>query len=172
MLPEVIFINKKRGEGIHMNQEDLNAIRLVVREEIEGVENRFDNLESRFDNLENSFDNLENRFDNLENSFGKLENRFDVLQENVDILNTRFKDMEERQDEMNTRFMGMEERQNEMYNILKGIEEFKPLTRSKMDKLEVDMAKMKNHNHTLKLKTEKVEMVSEDSEEYEIDSKS
>jgi len=65
-----------------MEQQDLQQIKQVIKEEVDGlalitkkgfdeVAEKFDNLEGRFDNLEGRFDNLEGRFDNLE---GKVVN--------------------------------------------------------------------------------------------------
>jgi len=46
----------------------------------------------------------------------------------------------------------MDSRQNEMYQILRGLEENKEVNKAKVDKIEVDLEELKNHDHTIILK--------------------
>jgi hypothetical protein len=52
---------------------------LATRQDLAGLERRFDGLEHRFDVLEERFDGLEKRFDGLEQRLAGIDARIDRL---------------------------------------------------------------------------------------------
>ena len=62
------------------------------------------------------------------------------------------------QNEMEKRFDALETRQDEMYQILRGIEEFRPISETRFDNLEHDVAQLKNHTH----KTDRPEEIAQE----------
>ena len=66
-----------------LTKEDLNAIDMIVKSNIQGLENRMDGLENRMDGLENKMDRLENKMDRLENRVSGLENRVSDLEQDM-----------------------------------------------------------------------------------------
>lgn len=83
-----------------------------------------------------------------------------VIREEVGV---KLNNLEEKFKDFKIKMDGMDKRQDEMYQFLRGMEEFKPITNKRLDSLEVDMLKMKNHVHPVTIKTEEAECVSEDA---------
>ncbi len=67
--------------GNMLTTEDLNAIKIIFKEGIKGVEERLDGVESRLDGVESRLDGVENRLDNLEHNVKVI--RVDILENNV-----------------------------------------------------------------------------------------
>ncbi len=86
---------------------------------INGLNNKFDNLESNFDGLNNKFDNLENKFNVLENKFSGLESNFDSLKNNFNSLNNKFDNFEEDLSSVKQSCLRMEVEHGEILAILK-----------------------------------------------------
>lgn len=69
----------------------------------------------------------------------------------VQILD-EIKNINQRLGSLETRFDMMDSRQSEMYRILRGLEENKEVNKAKVNRIEVDLEELKNHEHTIILK--------------------
>ena len=69
-----------------MDNETLQSIRLILKEELDPIKNEIQGLKEGQERLEARFDGLETRFDGLETRFDVLETRFDSLETKVDRL--------------------------------------------------------------------------------------
>lgn len=105
--------------------EILNAINGLnnkfdnLENNFDGLNNKFDNLESNFNGLNNKFDNLENKFNGLENKFSGLESNFDSLRNDFNSLNNKFDNFEEDLSSVKQSCLRMEVEHREILAILK-----------------------------------------------------
>ncbi|MCK8816326.1 hypothetical protein MWH28_02975 [Natroniella sulfidigena] len=72
----------------------------------------------------------------------------------VSNLKGEVNNLKEGQVELRKEFNGMKQRQDEMYHLLKGWEEDKKVRKIKLNKLEIEIDKLKNHHHNITLTTD------------------
>lgn len=94
-----------------------------------------------------------NQLKSIENRIETIENRMETVENYMKSTDNRMKSMENRMDVMESRMEVMEQRQDEMYQILRKWEESRQIQNAEIDKLKIDMARMKNHKHEIVIQT-------------------
>lgn len=85
---------------------------------------------------------------------GKLDEKISSLKQSLSRFETDIKDeIKGLKDEIK----GLKARQDEMYSLLRGWEEDKTLMKSKLDKLDIDVGKLKHHRHKIVIDTQEAE---------------
>lgn len=72
-----------------MDAAELNAIRQLLREELEPVKAQIGSLENKVDKLEVRVGRLESRMDKLESRMDRLENRMDGMEAEIGSLSSQ-----------------------------------------------------------------------------------
>lgn len=93
-------------------------------------------------NTEKRVGNLERDIDIMKTDMGIMKADINTMKADIDILKVKVANLEEKVDHLKGR-------QDEMYLILRGWEEDRPIIRSALDKLDIEVARLKKHRHSL-----------------------
>lgn len=69
-----------------MSKELVEMIRTVLREELKGVDARFDQMDKRFEGVDARFDQMDKRFEKVDKRFDQMDLRMDKMDQRLDKL--------------------------------------------------------------------------------------
>ena len=91
---------KRKWVFFMLTQEDLQAISLLIKNEVEPLYKKFDNVESRLDNVDSRLDNVDSRLDKVDSRLDKVESRLDKVDSRLDNIDSRLDKIEETLEEV------------------------------------------------------------------------
>jgi chromosome segregation ATPase len=167
-----IFGSQNRANQVEYNMEVDRMEHLLhkILATVQNTEKRISNLETDMSAMKADMDTMKADMDTMKAEMGTMKADMATMRADVDTLkadmNTMKAEMGTMKAEMGTmkadmatmkvKIANLEEqvehlrgRQDEMYLILRGWEEDRPITRSALDKLDIEVARLKNHRHAL-----------------------
>ena len=76
---------KRKWVFFMLTQEDLQAISLLIKNEVEPLYKKFDNVEIRLDNVDGRLDNVDSRLDKVDGRLDKIEETLEEVKEDGQI---------------------------------------------------------------------------------------
>ena len=67
-----------------LTQEDLQAISLLIKNEVEPLYKKIDNMESRLDKVDSRLDKVDSRLDKVDSRLDKVDSRLDKIEETLE----------------------------------------------------------------------------------------
>ncbi|THF77768.1 hypothetical protein [Cohnella fermenti] len=96
-----------------MDAELVNALRLVIQEQLQPLNERFDTIDSHLEKIDNRLDKMDSRLENLELRMDKVESRLENVELRLDKVDLRLDSFEDRFDSVQNSLNRIEAAQNE-----------------------------------------------------------
>lgn len=71
-----------------MNNEMIEALRSVLKEELKSLNDRQEGLDNRLDGMDKRFDGIDNRLDGMNNRLNGIDNRLDGIEQEIKEVKT------------------------------------------------------------------------------------
>jgi chromosome segregation ATPase len=66
-----------------MEQDILKEIRIIIQEELKGVNKRLDSMDQRFDGIDQRLDNMEEKIDSMDQRLDNMEEKVNHMEEKI-----------------------------------------------------------------------------------------
>ncbi|GFR36641.1 DUF2730 family protein [Thermobrachium celere] len=121
----------------------IDALRVVIREELQPVREDISKLNQRMDKLESKMDKLESRMDKLESRMDKLEGRIDKIEKRIDNIESEVAALK-----VDVKYIKVQVDENTQ--ILKALEHQTKVNKSENDRLVYEAAKIEADLNSIK----------------------
>lgn len=128
----------------------IDALRVVIREELQPVREDISKLNQRMDKLESRMDKLESRMDKLESRMDKLELRMDKFEGRIDKIEKRIDNIESEVAALKVDVKYIKVQVDENTQILKALEHQTKVNKSENDRLVYETAKIEADLNSIK----------------------